>query len=62
MVSSEDVKVGAFVLAGLTAIGAVIFLIGDERQLFEKKLAYTTELKTFRGCAAAHPCAWAVWT
>ncbi len=29
MVSSKDVKVGAFVLAGLTAMGTVIFMIGD---------------------------------
>jgi len=62
MVSSKDVKVAPFVLAGLTAIGAVIFLIGDERQLFEKKLAYTTEFEDVQGRAAAHPCAWAVWT
>src|SRR6188474_1203559 len=49
MVSSKDVKVGAFVLAGLTAMGAVIFLIGDERQLFRSKTAYSTAFEDIHG-------------
>ena len=55
MVSSKDVKVGAFVLAGLTAMGAVIFLIGDERQLFRSKLAYTTEFEDVQGLRRGSP-------
>ena len=55
MVSSKDVKVGAFVLAGLTAIGTVIFLIGDERQLFNSKLAYSTEFEDVQGLRRGSP-------
>jgi phospholipid/cholesterol/gamma-HCH transport system substrate-binding protein len=55
MVSSKDVKVGAFVLAGLSAMGAVIFLIGDERQLFNSKLAYSTEFEDVQGLRRGSP-------
>src|SRR6187402_540192 len=55
MVSSKDVKVGAFVLAGLTAVGAVIFLIGDERQIFRSKLAYSTEFEDVQGLRRGSP-------
>jgi len=55
MVSSKDVKVGAFVLAGLTAMGAVIFLIGDERQLFRSKLAYSAEFEDVQGLRRGSP-------
>jgi phospholipid/cholesterol/gamma-HCH transport system substrate-binding protein len=55
MVSSKDVKVGAFVLAGLTAIGAVIFLIGDERQLFRHKAPYTAEFEDVQGLRRGSP-------
>jgi len=55
MVSSKDVKVGAFVLAGLTAIGTVIFLIGDERQLFSHKAPYSTEFEDVQGLRRGSP-------
>ena len=55
MVSSKDVKVGAFVLAGLTAMGAVIFLIGDERQLFHSKVKYATEFEDVQGLRRGSP-------
>jgi phospholipid/cholesterol/gamma-HCH transport system substrate-binding protein len=55
MVSSKDVKVGAFVLAGLSAMGAVIFLIGDERQIFNSKLAYSTEFEDVQGLRRGSP-------
>src|SRR3954471_12202657 len=55
MVSSKDVKVGAFVLAGLTAMGAVIFLIGDERQLFQSKLKYSTQFEDVQGLRRGSP-------
>lgn len=55
MVSSKDVKVGAFVLAGLTAIGAVIFLIGDERQIFTHKSPYSTEFEDVQGLRRGSP-------
>jgi phospholipid/cholesterol/gamma-HCH transport system substrate-binding protein len=53
--SSRDVKVGVFVLAGLTAVGSVIFLIGDERQLFESKLDYTTQFEDVQGLRRGSP-------
>jgi phospholipid/cholesterol/gamma-HCH transport system substrate-binding protein len=37
---AREVKVGAFVLTGLLAMGIVIFLIGDERGLFNAKVNY----------------------
>lgn len=55
MVSSRDVKVGAFVLAGLTAFGAVIFLIGDERQLFQSKVHYATQFEDVQGLRRGSP-------
>jgi phospholipid/cholesterol/gamma-HCH transport system substrate-binding protein len=55
MVSSKDVKVGAFVLAGLTAIGAVVFLIGDEREIFKSKLPFNTEFEDVQGLRRGSP-------
>jgi phospholipid/cholesterol/gamma-HCH transport system substrate-binding protein len=49
MAKSREYKVGAFVLAGLTAIGGVVFLIGEERQLFKKKLEYETAFQDVQG-------------
>jgi phospholipid/cholesterol/gamma-HCH transport system substrate-binding protein len=40
MVSSREVKVGAFVLIGLLFVGLVVFLIGDERQVFSSKVSF----------------------
>ena len=55
MVSSKDVKVGAFVLAGLTAIGTVIFLIGDERNMFDKKVPFTAQFEDVQGLRRGSP-------
>jgi len=40
MVTSREIKVGAFVLVGMVLSGLVIFMIGDERQLFDKRIEY----------------------
>jgi phospholipid/cholesterol/gamma-HCH transport system substrate-binding protein len=40
MVTAREIKVGAFVLVGLVLAGAVIFMIGEERQLFQPKVAF----------------------
>jgi len=40
MVSSREVKVGLFVILGLLFVGLVVFLIGDERQVFSSKVAF----------------------
>lgn len=55
MVSSKDVKVGAFVLAGLTAMGTVIFMIGDERQIFRSKVPYTSQFEDVAGLRRGSP-------
>jgi phospholipid/cholesterol/gamma-HCH transport system substrate-binding protein len=40
MPTAREIKVGAFVLIGLVLVGIVIFLIGDERQLFSSRVVY----------------------
>ena len=55
MVSGKDVKVGAFVLAGLTAIGTVIFLIGDERNMFDKKVPFSAQFEDVQGLRRGSP-------
>ena len=52
---SREYKVGAFVLAGLVAIGGVIFMIGEERQLFAKKVQYETSFTDVQGLGAGSP-------
>jgi len=49
MRKSREYKVGAFVLAGMIAIGGVVFLIGEERQLFAKKLEFRTSFMDVQG-------------
>lgn len=49
MVTSRDVKVGAFVLLGLAFIGIVIFLIGDERHVFSSKVQFVTIFNDVEG-------------
>jgi phospholipid/cholesterol/gamma-HCH transport system substrate-binding protein len=45
----REVKVGFFVLAGLLAMGVVIFLIGDERGLFASHVSYQIVFKDVQG-------------
>jgi phospholipid/cholesterol/gamma-HCH transport system substrate-binding protein len=51
----REVKVGAFVLAGLFVVGAVIFLIGDQRQLFTSKEAYSAVFTDVQGLTRGSP-------
>src|SRR5688572_18958011 len=51
----REVKVGAFVLVGLIVIGAVIFLIGDERQLFARKLDFNAVFEDVQGLKPGSP-------
>ncbi len=55
MALGREIKVGAFVLAGLIAIGTVIFLIGEERQLFKDKLHYEVAFKDVQGLRRGSP-------
>jgi phospholipid/cholesterol/gamma-HCH transport system substrate-binding protein len=52
---SREYKVGAFVLAGMVAIGIVVFMIGEERQLFKKKLEYESSFTDVQGLGAGSP-------
>src|SRR5262245_18949800 len=51
----REIKVGAFVLAGLIAIGGVIFMIGEERQLFKSKLEYQVSFTDVQGLRPGSP-------
>jgi phospholipid/cholesterol/gamma-HCH transport system substrate-binding protein len=51
----RNIQVGLFVLAGLFFTGLVIFLIGDERRLFEKRVAYTSTFKDVQGLKPGAP-------
>jgi phospholipid/cholesterol/gamma-HCH transport system substrate-binding protein len=42
-------KVGAFVLAGLLGAGRIIFLIGDNRSLFDSKVPFRTQFDDVQG-------------
>lgn len=53
--AAREVKVGAFVLAGLAAAGTVIFLIGDQRQLFKDKLPFEVAFNNVQGLTRGSP-------
>ena len=55
MVRSREIKVGAFVLAGLIVVGVVIFLIGDERRLFASKVEYQAVFDDVEGLRRGSP-------
>lgn len=55
MAASREAKVGAFVLAGLIIAGLVIFLIGDERRLFERQVTYHAVFKDVQGLKPGAP-------
>lgn len=55
MAGTREVKVGAFVLAGLVALGTVVFMIGEERQLFQEKVEFTTTFADVQGLRRGSP-------
>jgi phospholipid/cholesterol/gamma-HCH transport system substrate-binding protein len=55
MASYREIKVGAFVLAGLMVVGLVIFLIGDERKLFTSKHEYRAVFQDVQGLKQGSP-------
>jgi len=55
MAVSRELKVGAFTLAGLFVVGAVVFLIGEERSLFESKLEYRAKFEDVQGLRRGSP-------
>ena len=52
MVTSRDVRVGAFVVIGLLFSSLVIFLIGEERHLFSAKVQFVTIFEDVEGLKA----------
>jgi phospholipid/cholesterol/gamma-HCH transport system substrate-binding protein len=52
---SREVKVGAFVAAGLLVAGLVVFLIGDERRAFAKKDRYYVVFEDVQGLTRGSP-------
>lgn len=55
MKRSRDIKVGIFVLAGLIVSGLVVFLIGDERRLFDSSVQFQTSFNDVQGLRADAP-------
>lgn len=55
MATSREFKVGAFALAGLMCVGTVIFMIGEERKLFEKQLIYQAKFEQVQGLRSGSP-------
>src|SRR5688500_8318767 len=55
MAISREFKVGAFTLAGLLVIGFVVFLVGEERKLFETKLLYNAHFEDVAGLRRGSP-------
>jgi phospholipid/cholesterol/gamma-HCH transport system substrate-binding protein len=55
MAASKEMRVGAFVLAGLIIVGVVVFLIGDEKRAFESKVVFHTSFGDVQGLRAGAP-------
>lgn len=55
MATSREIKVGAFVLIGLVVVGLVIFLIGDERALFQRHVGFKTSFQDVQGLTRGSP-------
>ncbi len=52
---SKELKVGAFVAAGLAVVGALIFVIGDSRRLFERHAEYSVVFQQIQGLGRGSP-------
>ena len=55
MATSREFKVGAFTLAGLSVVGLVVFMIGEERKLFESKVLYNAQFSEVQGLRRGSP-------
>jgi phospholipid/cholesterol/gamma-HCH transport system substrate-binding protein len=55
MSMSKELRVGAFVLAGLIIAGIVVFLVGDEKRLFAPKQPYHTSFSDVQGLKVGAP-------
>src|SRR5262245_33860357 len=55
MINKNDLKVGVFVLLGLTLGALVVFLIGGERRVFESAVDYRTSFDDVGGLKPGAP-------
>lgn len=55
MATSREFKVGAFALAGMAVVGLVVFMIGEERKLFETKALYHARFTEVQGLRSGSP-------
>src|SRR5258706_4732005 len=55
MATSKEIRVGAFVLAGLVVAGIVVFMIGDEKRFFDAKVTYHTSFGDVQGLKTGAP-------
>jgi len=55
MALSREIKVGVFVLLGLILSGGVVFLIGDQRNMFARKIDFVSTFTDVQGLAAGAP-------
>ncbi|MEM9693038.1 MAG: MlaD family protein [Myxococcota bacterium] len=53
--TKNDLKVGLFVLMGLVLAGVVIFLIGDERRVFDTSVHFSAKFKDVEGLKSGAP-------
>lgn len=51
----RELKVGFFVLIGLVVVGLVVFLIGDERRIFSRRVTITTSFSDVQGLKIGAP-------
>lgn len=52
---SKEARVGVFVLIGLMVVGALIFVIGDSRRLFERHVDYKIVFEQIQGLGRGSP-------
>jgi len=52
---SREIKVGAFVLVSLIVLGGVVFLLGDERRMFQRHSEMRTSFKDVAGLSRGSP-------
>ena len=55
MSNKREIVVGAFLLAGLLATGAVIFTIGNQRRVFDPKVSFVASFPDVQGLKAGAP-------
>lgn len=55
MAATREAKVGVFVLVGLIVTGFVVFLIGDERRLFERQVGFSAVFHDVQGLKPGAP-------